>query len=474
MERKHISLIVAGCAVMAFLILAIAYTVQTEERMIDSAMELRINASEIGMGWEEAGFGYMSDPVQVFEEACEKLETMKEKLKRNITDEEAFEENLEKDKAGFLELSEKLSEYNVKDGYVLVLQKKDKYPESLVEVDVFVFNDTDGAQRLYNYTVNKEHRTGISDIGDEVAVTLTADIHLVRLSNAFIEVIAWDRTGAGRRIAERIADKVKSRDREMASLEEEKTEPTEPKRSWVQKNSTRFGNSYAYVAGSLGFFGCTWLKSRKAYHCAYGIVVIGETRDKEEKSMKACSAQCLEMEERERKENQTLWISGDPLRIGAWPHEGYPWHYPDNYYEIFSEAISEISNYSRFALSPEELSASFSGGWDESKNYPEGVVREWKYGKASDVAHFFFWGFDIDQNQTISFAVTDYLYGPPDLLRLGKPSYKLPLVWEIEVSTPGDPSKLSLMEMEKYGIKKFSSEYGPIYTANLPHKLKNR
>ena len=79
----------------------------------------------------------------------------------------------------------------------------------------------------------------------------------------------------------------------------------------------------------------------------------------------------------------------------------------------------------------------------------------------------------IKPNQAISFVVTDYLYGPPDLFKLGKPCYELPLVWEIEVSAPNDPSRLSPLEMEKYSIKKFSSEYGWGYTANLPHKLKN-
>ena len=173
-------------------------------------------------------------------------------------------------------------------------------------------------------------------------------------------------------------------------------------------------------------------------------------------------------------------ISYDPQYLGAWPgawhHKGYLWNYYDysysHYYEIASNAISEISNYSSFELSADVLISSFSSGCDEREHHSNlySVVREWRYSSTSDVAHFFIWFHRIKPNQTISFVVTDYLYGPPDLFKLGKPSYELPLVWEIEVSAPDDPSKLSPMEMEKYGIKKFSSRY---YTANLLHKLKN-
>ena len=80
---------------------------------INSAKQLKINASEIEVGWE-GEFGYTSDPVKTFEETCEYLETMKDKLKKNITDDEVFQENLEKDKALFLELSDKLREYGMK------------------------------------------------------------------------------------------------------------------------------------------------------------------------------------------------------------------------------------------------------------------------------------------------------------------------------------------------------------------------
>ncbi|MCW7079339.1 MAG: hypothetical protein OCU22_09490 [Canidatus Methanoxibalbensis ujae] len=76
---------------------------------------------------------------------------MKGKLKKNITDEEMFQENLEKDKARFLELH-KLREYDVKDGYVLQLNKKiDGFTEGYAEIDVYVFNNIDGADEFFEY-----------------------------------------------------------------------------------------------------------------------------------------------------------------------------------------------------------------------------------------------------------------------------------------------------------------------------------
>jgi len=82
---------------------------------------------------------------------------MKGKLKKNITDEEMFQENLEKDKARFLELH-KLREYDVKDGYVLQLNKKiDGFTEGYAEIDVYVFNNIDRADEFFEY-IKKDRR----------------------------------------------------------------------------------------------------------------------------------------------------------------------------------------------------------------------------------------------------------------------------------------------------------------------------
>ena len=177
---------------------------------INSAKQLKINASEIGVGWE-GEFGYISDPVKTFEEACEYLETMKGKLKKNITDEEVFQENLEKDKARFLELSDRLREYDVKDGYVLQLNKKiDGFTEGYAEVDVYVFNNIDGADEFFEYMKNKLNGSSISGIGDEAALSSTGYSYLVRISNAFVQIVVYDEEDVGRIIAEKIVEKTKN------------------------------------------------------------------------------------------------------------------------------------------------------------------------------------------------------------------------------------------------------------------------
>ena len=211
MEKRY-SLLIMGCISIAIISIIASfympYNGEETSATIESAKQLKISASEIGTGWE-GEFGYISDPVKTFEEACEYLETMKGELKKNITDEEVFQENLEKDKARFLELRDKLREYDVKDGYFLFLQKLDKPPKSLVEADVFVFNNTNGARKFFDYMKNKLNGSSISGIGDEAAISKTETTHiwLVRTSNACIKVIVWDGKETGRLIAERIMDK---------------------------------------------------------------------------------------------------------------------------------------------------------------------------------------------------------------------------------------------------------------------------
>jgi len=135
------------------------------------------------------------------------LETMKDKRKKNITDEEVFQENLEKDKARFLKLSNKLREYGVKDGYVLQLNKKiDGVTRDIIEVDVLVFNNIDGAEEFYDYMKNKKNGSSISGIGDEAALSSTGHSYIVRTSNAFIEVV-FDKKETGRIIAEKVVEK---------------------------------------------------------------------------------------------------------------------------------------------------------------------------------------------------------------------------------------------------------------------------
>ena len=66
MKKEKYIRIIATCVCAGAIILFILttfYRVHTGERLIGSAKELRINASEIGTGWEEKRFVYMGDPA---------------------------------------------------------------------------------------------------------------------------------------------------------------------------------------------------------------------------------------------------------------------------------------------------------------------------------------------------------------------------------------------------------------------------
>ena len=201
-----------GCVIIVFISVASYFTHKGHEvATIDSAKELRINASEIGMGWDEAGFGYMSDPINAIEEMCEYLETTKETLNKNVSDEEMFEENLKKDKARFRELSDRLRECGVKDGYVLQLNKKtDGFTKGYAEADVYVFNDIEGAEEFFEYLKNEKNGSSVSGIGDEAAICPSGDNYLARTSNAVVQVVGSGEEDMGRTIAEKIVEKAEN------------------------------------------------------------------------------------------------------------------------------------------------------------------------------------------------------------------------------------------------------------------------
>ncbi|MCK4649294.1 hypothetical protein KAT51_07205 [bacterium] len=112
--------------------------------------------------------------MKAFEEISGYLETMKYKLKKNITDDEVFQKNLEKEKDHFLELSDKLREYGVKDSYILQSNKKiDGFTKGYAEVDVLVFNNINGARKFFDYMKNKLNGLSISGIGDEAYISST-------------------------------------------------------------------------------------------------------------------------------------------------------------------------------------------------------------------------------------------------------------------------------------------------------------
>ncbi|MCK4649293.1 hypothetical protein KAT51_07200 [bacterium] len=210
MKTKY-SLLIMGCVSIAIISIAASFYMpyygEETSVTINSAKQLKIEASEIGTGWEGV-FEYISDPVKTFEETCEYLESMKEQMKKNKMDEEIFEENLKKEKVHFLELSDKLRECGVKDGYVLQLNKKiDGFTKGYAEVDVFVFNNIDGADEFFEYMKNRKNGSSISGIGDEAALSSTGYSYIVRTSNAFIEVVVFDEKETGRIIAEKVVEK---------------------------------------------------------------------------------------------------------------------------------------------------------------------------------------------------------------------------------------------------------------------------
>ncbi|MFY1112154.1 MAG: hypothetical protein AB3K77_10805 [Methanosarcinaceae archaeon] len=167
---------------------------------ISSAKQLKITAGEIGAGWKEENYQYMSDPIEFLENFV------------NQIDEIGFNpEEAKKDKERLLEMATKLNESNMKDGSILQLRKSDnKITTSFIELDTFVFNDLNGAKKYFDYRNNKNNGTRISGIGDEAAVVSekygSRHIYFVRISNAFMEIIVYDEEEEARAVAEKIVE----------------------------------------------------------------------------------------------------------------------------------------------------------------------------------------------------------------------------------------------------------------------------
>ena len=194
MEKRY-SLLIMGCISIAIIsIIASFYMPYNGEETsvtINSAKQLKINASEIGMGWEERVFVY-ADRLKLVDS-----------LKEFKIDE----------KQPFLEMATELEKCGIQDGYVLHLRKKtgEPFPDAAV-ICVFIFNDGEGARKFFDYMKNKRNGSSISGIGDEAAI-YPRDGWLVRTSNAFIEVsftrVEYEGKGEeGRIIAEKIVEKV--------------------------------------------------------------------------------------------------------------------------------------------------------------------------------------------------------------------------------------------------------------------------
>ncbi|WP_094227592.1 hypothetical protein [Methanolobus psychrotolerans] len=157
----------------------------SRDSTITDSRQLKINASEISEGWEEENYYYMNDPVGFFEEFAYQVEEV------------AYNpEEAEQDKERLLEMATELKESDVKDGYVLLLRKMDNGTTmSFINLEVFVFNEVDGAKTYFDYRDQKSNGTRISGIGDEATVISdkygSHHGYLVRISNAFLEITVY-------------------------------------------------------------------------------------------------------------------------------------------------------------------------------------------------------------------------------------------------------------------------------------------
>jgi hypothetical protein len=191
MRRRYILLVlvIGGVIAILFSLLAVLYN-EGEVAMISNAKELKINDSEIGMGVEKIKSRYISDPADFF--------------KRGGT---------RANQSFIFELGAKLEECGVKDGLRLQLHVKPREPALLsgYAVDFYVFNDTIGAKKFFDYIKKETNGSSASEIGDEAAYSEERGCWIVRTSNAVLLVgsTGIDGKDTGRIIAEKIVEKVK-------------------------------------------------------------------------------------------------------------------------------------------------------------------------------------------------------------------------------------------------------------------------
>ncbi|AAM03919.1 hypothetical protein [Methanosarcina acetivorans] len=199
---KKYRLLIIGCLIIVSIFTLVSNTHYYGEKpsTISSAKQLKIGANEIGPGWKEESYQYMSDPVEFLEDFV------------NQFDETAFNpEEAKKDKERLLEMSTKLNESNVKDGSILQLRNLDhEITTGFIELDIFVFNDRKGAKKYFDHRIDKNSGTKITGFGDEAAVVSEEHssryIYLVQISNAFIEIVVYDEEEEARTVAEKIVE----------------------------------------------------------------------------------------------------------------------------------------------------------------------------------------------------------------------------------------------------------------------------
>ena len=130
MKKKGIALLlVIGGVIAVFFCMLTLYN-EGGTKMISSAKELKINASEIGMGVEEIKSSYVSDPADFFKRGGKRT-----------------------NQSFIFELGAKLEECGAIDLIRLQLYAKPKEPMLLAgyAADFYVFNDTTGAKKFFDY-----------------------------------------------------------------------------------------------------------------------------------------------------------------------------------------------------------------------------------------------------------------------------------------------------------------------------------
>ena len=130
MKKKGITLLlVIGGVIVVFFCLLTLYN-EGGTTMISNAKELKINASEVGMGVEEIKSSYVSDPADFYKRGGKRT-----------------------NQSFIFEMGAKLEECGVKDGLGLQLYAKPSEPVLLCGyvVNFYVFNDTTGAKKFFDY-----------------------------------------------------------------------------------------------------------------------------------------------------------------------------------------------------------------------------------------------------------------------------------------------------------------------------------
>jgi len=195
MGRYILLVLVIGGVIAVFFGILTMSSNEGGSATIESAKQLKINASEIGVGVEEIKSSYISEPADIFKRVGKRT-----------------------NQSFVFEMGSKLEECGAIDVNRLQLYVKPREPMLLAGyvADFYVFNNTTGAKEFFDYM--KEEMNGssvsVSGLGDEAAYSEQMSGWLVRTSNSVLLVGfvglggEFDGKDASRIIAEKIVEKV--------------------------------------------------------------------------------------------------------------------------------------------------------------------------------------------------------------------------------------------------------------------------